>query len=148
MGSLLSSPGKQAQQGASGLQGVDQNIINQIEQYTGQQQQAERGAIAGIGKNPYFGAAQQMSPAPYAVNPNQTQTFGVAGGPGVHLASAFSAGAGGAPPPWQPPGPRGDPRGPGGGGGDRNNPGGGGPPTPPVKMPPPWGGGARGHEPT
>jgi hypothetical protein len=97
---MFSSPGKEAQQGASGLGSQLQPIISELQNYTGQQQQAERGAIAGV-PNPYFNSAQEMSPAPYRVNPGQTQTFG-ASGPGTYLANLSSKSAGGAPPPWQP----------------------------------------------
>jgi hypothetical protein len=98
--SMFSSPSKEAQQGASGVQGIDQSMINQLESYTGQQEQAARAGIAGV-QNPYFDAAQKMSPAPYRVNPAQTQTFG-SSGPGTYLANLDSKSAGGQAPPWQP----------------------------------------------
>lgn len=144
MSGLFSSPGKSAQQGASGLQGIDQGIINQLENYVGQQQQAERGAIAGVAQNPYFNAAQTMNPDAYFVNPGQTQTFGTTAGPGTHSGASGSISAGAPPPPWKPPEPK-------QAGGD-----GGGPKMkPPIIQPPPggwgggpgrWGGGV-GHEP-
>jgi hypothetical protein len=103
MSGLFSSPGKAAQQGASGYQGQAQQIVDQIENYTGQQQQAERGAIAGVGPNAYFQAAEKMNPGPYAVNPGGVQTFGAPGGPGTRTA-APGLSTGPLPPPWTPPG--------------------------------------------
>lgn len=103
MSGLFSSPGKQAQQGASGYQAQAQNIISELEKYTGQQQQAERGAIAGIGANPYFQAATAMNPGAYRVNPGGVQTFGGTGGPGTFTAQPGAQSAGVLPPPWRPP---------------------------------------------
>ena len=126
-----------ASQAASGEQGSLQSVLNQLESYTGQQQQAERGAIAGIGANPYFAAGQKMNPDAYRMNPGQTQTFG-SSGPGTYLANVNAITSGGAPAPWRPPvdGPGG---GPGGGSGS-----GGGPGKPPEKNPYPPGGGIPG----
>lgn len=146
MSGLLSSPGKQAQQGASGLQGIDQSTINQLEQYVGQQQQNERGAIAGVGANPYFTAAQAMNPSAYAVNPAQQQVFGSTGGPGTHMAAPTSVSLGPAAPPWKPP----EPRGGGGGAGSGGGPGNRAPYVPPPGMGGPnggWPGQRVGHEP-
>uniref|UniRef100_E6QP67 Uncharacterized protein n=1 Tax=mine drainage metagenome TaxID=410659 RepID=E6QP67_9ZZZZ len=89
MGTVFSSPGKQASQAASAVGGIDQNSINQIEGYTSGQQQALRGAISGVGQNPYFQTAQAMNPNAYAVNPNDRTVFsnaaptGSVGSPGV-----------------------------------------------------------------
>jgi hypothetical protein len=138
MGSLFSNPGKQAQQGASGAQQNWQQIMNQLEQYVGQQQVAERGAIAGIGSNPYFDTAAKMNPSAYRVNPNQTQTFGTYG-PGTYLANVNSISRGNLPlpTPYRPGGP-----GPGMGGPP------GGPGGPPGRWtPPPPGSGGGPHEP-
>jgi hypothetical protein len=142
MESMFSSPGKEAQQGASGVQGINTQTIDQLENYVGQQQQSERAGIAGI-DNPYFSAAQSMSPAPYRVNPAQTQTFG-ASGPGTYLANLSSKSAGGAPPAWNP-----VPRG-AFGGGNGSDGGGNGKVTPPIMIGPGGGNmsnppGARGH---
>lgn len=85
MSSMFSSPSKSAQQAASSVQGVDQGMLNQaIAQYN-QEQQSARGAIAGLGQNPYFAAAQGMNPLNYRVNPQGTQTFGASGAPGTYL---------------------------------------------------------------
>jgi hypothetical protein len=89
------------QSSASGLGSQLQPIISQIEQYTGNQQQAERGAVAGLGENPYFEASQAYNPSAYRVNPNQTETFG-ATGPGTYLANLSSIQAGPKPEPWDP----------------------------------------------
>jgi hypothetical protein len=140
MSGLFSSPGKSAQQGASGAEAIDQGLLNQIEQYTGQQQQAERGAIAGIGANPYFVAAETMSPTSYRVNPGDTTTFGTAGAPGTHLANPVTVATPAMP--WKPSDP---------------STAKGGTMTPPLQVNPPaqppaggnqigWGPGARGHE--
>lgn len=100
MEQLFQKPSPSASSGASGEMAQLQPILNQLEQYTGQQETLARGGIAGV-NNPYFGAAQQMSPAPYRVNPGQTQTFGTSG-PGTYLANLSAKTAGGATPPWQP----------------------------------------------
>jgi hypothetical protein len=78
--SLFSSPSKQAAQAASAEQGVSQQSIDQAEAYVSGQQQQERGAIQGLGDNPYFSAAQTLSPTP--VNPSNTVQFG-SSGPGT-----------------------------------------------------------------
>lgn len=89
----MGSPSKGAQQSASGTLAAITPIIQQLQQYTQQQEVAARGGIAGVGANPYFGTAQQMSPTNYAINPAQTQTFGTYG-PGTYLASLMSQGRG------------------------------------------------------
>lgn len=141
MGSLFSSPSKQAGQGASQVQGIDQNMINQLEQYTGQQQQALRGAVAGIGANPYFAAGQAMSPDAYRINPAQTQTFGTSG-PGTYLAKLHSISSGPQPVAWNPTG--GERMQPGGPGSEKIGPSG---PTAPIVPPGGGGGGQWGHGP-
>ena len=89
MSSLFSSPSKSANAAASAQQGISQQAINEAEQYVGQTEAQERGAISGIGDNPYFAAASSMNPANYAVNPNDTITFG-SSGPGTTVpTSAF-----------------------------------------------------------
>ena len=135
MGSLFQkNPGQSA---ASGLGAQLQPIINQIEQYTGQQQQAERGAVAGLGENPYFMAAQAYNPSAYRVDPTMTQTFG-SSGPGTYLARLSSINAGEKPPVWDPT--KGEI--------PKMSSGGPGPGKPPGGSPPPYpyphGGGAGG----
>jgi hypothetical protein len=103
VGNLFQKPGQQASQGASQVQAMDQQMLNQLESYTGQQQQAERGAVAGVGANPYFAAAQSMNPGAYRVNPASTQTFGTSG-PGTYLAKLHSISSGPQPAPWNPAG--------------------------------------------
>jgi type II secretory pathway pseudopilin PulG len=87
MSSLLSSPSKQASAAASAQGAISQQMIDQVEQYTTQQQQALRGAIGGLGANPYFGASQQINPSMYAINPNDTVSFG-SQGPGTYSVPA------------------------------------------------------------
>lgn len=74
MGSLFSSPGKQAQQAAQATGNIDQAMIQQMEGYVDTHQQQLRDAIGGLGPNPYFGAAPGT--AAYAVNPSNTVTAG------------------------------------------------------------------------
>jgi hypothetical protein len=76
MSDPFESPSKAASQAASQEQGISQQAVNQAEGYVSGQEQQLRGAISGLGPNPYFGAAASMSPAGYQVNPNDTQTFG------------------------------------------------------------------------
>ena len=52
MSGLFSSPGKQAQQAASGQQGITNQEIGDLEQYVGNQQLDLRKAVAGIPLNP------------------------------------------------------------------------------------------------
>lgn len=75
LGSLFASPTQQAQTASSGVQNADNNEIAQQQNYVQGQEQQLRGAIGSLGPNPYFTAAGKMSPAGYAVNPNDTQTF-------------------------------------------------------------------------
>jgi len=83
LGNMFSSNGKQAAQAAQGVAGATQGEVNQVEQYTTAQQQAARDAINGMGANPWFAAGQQLTPSAYAVNPQDTTTFGTSGGPGT-----------------------------------------------------------------
>lgn len=99
LGNVFSSSGKQAQQAAANEGAIGQQMVSQIENYTTEQQQKLRDAIGGMGPNPYFSAAQQMSPSAYAVNPQGTATFGVSG-PGTTTAQPnVSASPVQAPPP-------------------------------------------------
>lgn len=106
MGSLFSSPGKTATQAAQGTAAAEQGIIGStgpvtvpagpgnpggttvqplgsgLEGYTATGEQAQRDAIAGMGPNPYFAAAQGMSPSAYAVDPNYTASFSAQPGQG------------------------------------------------------------------
>jgi hypothetical protein len=84
MGSLFSSPQKQAQGAESTVQGIDQQDIQQVENYVAAQQGQERSAIANLGENPYFQAASTLSPSSYAVNPSDAVAFG-SSGPGTTL---------------------------------------------------------------
>lgn len=77
MGSLFSSPGKQAQQAAQATGNIDQAMIGQMEGYVDTHQQQLRDAIAGLGPNPYFGAAPGTGA--YKVDPANT----VQAGPGA-----------------------------------------------------------------
>jgi hypothetical protein len=90
---LFSSPTKSATSAAQAEQGITQSDINQAENYTATQQQNERSAISGLGSNPYFDAATDLSPSNDYVNPNDTTTFG-GSGPGTTLApvTTFSGG--------------------------------------------------------
>jgi hypothetical protein len=72
---LFQSPGSQAQSAATATAGLQNQEIQQLEGYTSGQEQQQRGAIAGLGANPYFGAAGNMSPAGYAVDPSKTASF-------------------------------------------------------------------------
>lgn len=75
MGSVFSSPSKQAQQSSSAVQGINSQDIAQAEQYVSQQQAALRTAL-GQQTNPYFEASAKMNPSGYGVNPHDTVTFG------------------------------------------------------------------------
>ena len=79
MSNLFSSPSKQAQAAATAAGNETANTVGQIENYTNQQAANLQNAVANAGPNPYFGAAASMSPSGYAVNPNDTITFGSAG---------------------------------------------------------------------
>lgn len=87
MGSLFSSPSKQANAAASASQGISQQDIAQLENYVSGQQQQLRGAISGLGPNPYFAAGNQMNPANYRINPADTVGFG-SQGPGTQTVVA------------------------------------------------------------
>lgn len=80
---MFSSPGKQAQQAASAVGGMNQQTISQLEGYDTQQRDALRTAIGQTGPNPYFGAAQQLNSDAYRVNGNDMATFGSGAGPGL-----------------------------------------------------------------
>jgi hypothetical protein len=75
---LFSSPSKQAQQAGQAQQGLAQNEINQVEGYVSNAEQQQRGAIAGLGTNPYFGSSSGTGPlpTPTPVNPSNTANFG------------------------------------------------------------------------
>lgn len=84
VGSLFSSPSKQAEQTGQAEQGLAQNEINQAENYVNTSESNQRAAIAGLGDNPYFGSTtngQTSSPlpAPTQVNPSYTASFGPTG---------------------------------------------------------------------
>lgn len=101
LGSMFSSPGKQASQAASAAGASASQVIGQLQQYTDQHQQQLRDAIAGQGPNPYFEAAQQVNPQAYYTNPSDTVTFGTSG-PGTSNGNPFAVAsptAGQAPPP-------------------------------------------------
>ncbi len=78
MSSVLGGGGKGAAQAGSTAAATAgqyaQQAISEIEKYTSAQQQAMRGAIQGMGANPYFAAMSGLSPKP--VNPNDSITFG------------------------------------------------------------------------
>jgi hypothetical protein len=88
--SMFSSPSKQAQAAASAQQGLSQQAIAQAEQYANQTATNEQNAIANVGANPYFGAAAQMNPGAYTVNPQNTVTFGSSTVPGITNGSPFA----------------------------------------------------------
>jgi hypothetical protein len=81
MGSMLSSPSKQASQASSAVQGQDAGEIAQYEQYVSAQEGQLRDAISQQ-TNPYFQAAKEMNPSGYAVNPKDVVSFG-SSGPGT-----------------------------------------------------------------
>lgn len=106
MGSLFSSPGKQAQQAATAEQGLTAQDLALAKQYANTTATNTQNVIAQMGPNPYFGAAANMSPSNYAVNPNDTTTFGVTSPPGTTQGNSFAQSSGqanGAAPPAQPP---------------------------------------------
>lgn len=70
-----------------------------LEGYVATANQNQRNAIEGMGPNPYFKAAEGMSPGAYAVSPRNTATFSAPAGQGVapaQVANAFAP-----PPPAQ-----------------------------------------------
>lgn len=74
MSSLLSSPSKQAQSAASAQQGISQQAIADAEKYVDTKSGELRGAIGGLGPNPYLEAGKTLAPNAYQVNPQHTQT--------------------------------------------------------------------------
>lgn len=90
MSSLFSSPSKEAGAAAQAEQGLTAADMQQLEGYVNQTEGQERGAIAGLGTNPYFQAAGNMSPSNYAVNPADTVTFSNQG-PGTTASAPSSA---------------------------------------------------------
>jgi hypothetical protein len=83
MSSLFSSPSKQASQAASASEAISQQDIQQAENYVNTSEGQERGAIQGLGANPYIAAgnampAPQTLTAPAAVTPPPTQPATVA----------------------------------------------------------------------
>jgi hypothetical protein len=80
MSGLFSSPGKQAQQGASGSQAAGQPVLNQLQNYVTTSDQQQRAVIEGE-QNPFLNAL--ASNRPQAINPGDTATFYTPGGPGV-----------------------------------------------------------------
>jgi hypothetical protein len=109
---LFSSPQKQAQSAATTAEGISSQEIGSpgpinvpnanggsttvapsgsgLEGYIQTEQEAEQAAIAGLGTNPYFSAAGNMSPSNYAVNPADTVTFSNQG-PGTTAGTPSSA---------------------------------------------------------
>lgn len=75
MSYLFSTPGSQAGQAASGASAAAQPWVNQGVNYWTGAENNYRNAIAGLGNNPFFAAADQMSPGAYAVNPRDTVAF-------------------------------------------------------------------------
>jgi hypothetical protein len=69
--SLFSSPSQNAAQAAQATASASDAQIAQEEQYVSGSEQQLRGAIAGLGPNPYFTAPA----APAAVNPANTTNF-------------------------------------------------------------------------
>jgi hypothetical protein len=96
---LFSSPSQQAQQAGQQAQQLSQNEINQEEAYVSNAEAQERGAIAGIGNNPYFGGSGGSNPngspvgAPVALDPSDTVSFGPTGVSPTAAANASSGGA-------------------------------------------------------
>lgn len=76
---LFSSPSDSAAQAASATAAADNAEIGQEEQYVSGAEGQLRGAIAGLGPNPYFTAP--AAPAP--VNPGNTATFATPGPKGT-----------------------------------------------------------------
>ena len=72
MAPIIGDTGQTTGKVGTGLEGYDA---------TGSENQ--RQAISGMGSNQYFTAAQNMSPAGYQANPNNTASFSAPPGPGV-----------------------------------------------------------------
>lgn len=98
LGSMFSSPGKQASQAASASGQIADQEISKLMNYTDTHQQQLRDAIGQQGPNPYFAAAQQLDPQAYYTNPQDATTFS-AGGPGLTSGQTQVQGNPFAPPP-------------------------------------------------
>ena len=86
MPGLFSSPSDNAAQAASATSSADNAEIQQEEGYVNSAEGNLRGAIAGLGPNPYF--TPPTPPAP--VNPGNTTTFSTPGPKGTTTAGASS----------------------------------------------------------
>ena len=71
MGALCSDPASNAAAAASATASADNAELAQEQSYVSGQEQQLRGAIAGLGPNPYF----QPPNAPAPVNPANTTNF-------------------------------------------------------------------------
>jgi len=92
MGAMFSSPSKQATAAAKGSQGISSQDIQQIEKYTQNQQAKLRGAISGLGPNPYFSAGSAMG-SPTQMSPTNMVNFGPsASTPGGNYLNSISSG--------------------------------------------------------
>jgi hypothetical protein len=87
---LFSSPSSQAASAATTQAGLQNAEIGQQENYVAGQEAQLRNAIAGLGANPYFAGGAGMSPAGYAVNPNNTASFAAPPPPGGGPPNAFA----------------------------------------------------------
>lgn len=101
LGSMFSSPGKQASQAAQGTEGAMMPVLQELQQYTSGEQEKQRGAVENMQPNPYFHAAQQLNPQAYYTNPNGTATFNATGSPanGLTPGNTSVTPTGGPPPP-------------------------------------------------
>lgn len=71
MGAICTSPAQNAQQAATATASADNAEIGQEEGYVNNSEANLRGAIAGLGPDPYF----QAPPPPAPVNPANTTNF-------------------------------------------------------------------------
>ena len=86
MPGLFSSPSQNASEAATATANASNAEIGQEEAYVNQSEGNLRGAIAGLGPNPYF-----TPPAPpAAVNPGNTAAFATPGPKGTTTAGASS----------------------------------------------------------
>ncbi len=93
MGTMFSSPSKQATAAAKGSQGISSQDIAQMEKYVNNQQTKLRGAISGLGPNPYFSAGGAMG-SPTKMDPTNMVSFGpTANTPGGNYLNSISSGA-------------------------------------------------------